>query len=150
MALLENISEDMKIAMKSGDKLRLETLRMIRAGLLEKQVEKRPSGGLTSDDEMAVLLSAAKKRKEAIEIYRQNNRNDLADQEEKELNIIQEYLPKQLSQSDIEDFVKKIIAEQNATSAKDFGRVMPFVMKELKGKADGKVIQETVKKHLGG
>lgn len=150
MSLLNKISDDMKIALKSGNKLRLETLRMIRAGLLEKQVEKRPSGGMTLDDELSVLLSASKKRKEAIEIYRQNNRNDLADQEEKELNIIQEYMPKQLSQADIEDYIKNVIAEQNATSLKDFGKVMPTVMKELKGKADGKLIQETVKKYLGG
>ncbi len=150
MSLLDKISDDMKIALKSGHQLRLETLRMIRAGLLEKQVEKRPSGGMTPDDELAVLITASKKRKEAIEIYRQNNRIDLAEQEEKELNIIQEYLPKQLSNSEIEAFVKKVIAEENATAAKDFGKVMPIIMKELKGKADGKVIQETVKKHLGG
>jgi uncharacterized protein len=150
MPLLEKISEDMKVAMKSGDKLRLETLRTIRAGLLEKQVEKRPSGGMTPDDETAVLISASKKRKEAIEIYRQHERNDLADQEEKELGIIQEYLPKQLSLSEIEEVIRKAIHDAEAISAKDFGKVMPVVMKELKGKADGKLIQETVKRLLGG
>ncbi len=149
MALLEKISEDMKIAMKSGDKLRLETLRTIRAGLLEKQVEKRPSGGMSADDEVAVLLAASKKRKEAIEIYRTNGRNDLADQEEKELGVIQEYLPEQLTPEEIESVVKKTVAEVGASSPKDFGRVMSAAMKELKGKADGKVIQEIVKKALG-
>jgi uncharacterized protein len=149
MPLLEKISEDMKIAMKSGQKLKLETLRTIRAGLLEKQVEKRPSCGMNQDDEKAVLISASKKRKEAIEIYRQHGRNDLAEQEEKELVIIQEYLPKQVSQSEIEDIVKKTISDVGATSTKDFGKVMPVVMKELKGKADGKIIQETVKRLLG-
>jgi len=149
MALPEKISEDMKVAMKSGDKLRLETLRTIRAGLLEKQVEKRPSGGMTSDDETAVLILASKKRKEAIEIYRQHGRNDLADQEEKELGIIQEYLPKQLALSEIEEIIKKNIQDIGAVSAKDFGKVMPVVMKELKGKADGRLIQETVKRILG-
>src|SRR5437867_7714371 len=103
MALMEKISEDMKSAMKSGEKLRLETLRMIRAGLLEKQVEKRPSGGMTAEDEIAVLNSASKKRKEAITVYREKGREDLASVEEKELGIIQEYLPKQLSAAEIEE-----------------------------------------------
>ena len=147
--LIDKISEDMKTAMKSGDKLRLETLRTIRAGFLEKQVEKRPTGGMSPDDEIAVLIAASKKRKEAIEVYRNNNRNDLADQEEKELTIIQEYLPAQLSLTEIEATVKRIIENVGATSAKDFGKVMPVVMKELKGKADGKLVQETVKKLLG-
>jgi uncharacterized protein YqeY len=149
MTLLEKIADEMKKAMKSGEKLRLETLRMIRAGLLEKQVEKRPSGGITAEDEIAVLISASKKRKEAIEIYRKVGREDLAGQEEKELAIIQEYLPKQMSEADIESFVKKVITETSASSQKDFGNVMPLVMKELKGKADGRLVQELVKKYLG-
>jgi uncharacterized protein YqeY len=146
---MEKIAEDMKTAMKARQQLRLETLRTVRAQLLEKQVEKRPSGGMTPEDEIAVLISAAKKRKESITIFRDNGRDDLADQETKELEIIQEYLPKQMSEEEIQDFVKKVIADVGAVSAKDFGKVMPVVMKELKGKADGKIIQDTVKKLLG-
>src|SRR5258706_9670124 len=101
MTLTEKIAEDMKSAMKGGDKLRLETLRSIRAGLLEKQVEKRPSGGMNADDELVVLISASKKRKESIDVFRKNGRNDLADQEEKELAIIETYLPKQLSVQEV-------------------------------------------------
>ena len=149
MALLEKISDDMKSAMKSGKKLRLETLRMIRAGLLEKQVEKRPSGGMTGEDEVAVLVAAAKKRKEAVTIYREKGREDLARTEEEELDIIQEYLPKQLSAAEIEELVKKAVSASGAATAKDFGKVMPLVMKELKGKADGKLVQEIVKRTLG-
>ena len=149
MALLEKISDDMKSAMKSGKKLRLETLRMIRAGLLEKQVEKRPSGGMTGEDEVAVLVAAAKKRKEAVTIYREKGREDLARTEEEELGIIQEYLPKQLSAAEIEELVKKAVSASGAATAKDFGKVMPIVMKELKGKADGKLVQEIVKRTLG-
>ncbi len=149
MTLLDKIANDMKTAMKSGEKLRLETLRTIRAGLLEKQVEKRPSGGMVAEDEIAVLNSALKKRKEASTIYRQNGRNDLAVQEDQELSIIQEYLPKQLTVSEVEQFVRQTINSIGAIGAKDFGKVMPLVMKELKGKADGKLIQETVKKMLG-
>ena len=149
MALMEKIASDMKDAMKGGHKLRLETLRTLRAGLLEKQVEKRPSGGMTPEDEIAVLNSALKKRKEASTIYRQNARIDLAEQEEQELAIIQEYLQKQLSQSEIEQLIQQMISTVGARGAKDFGKVMPLVMKELKGKADGKIVQETVKKLLG-
>jgi len=149
MGMMETIAEHMKVAMKSGEKLRLETLRTIRAGLLEKQVEKRPAGVMTPDDEIAVLTSAMKKRKEAILIYREHGRNDLADQEEQELKIIQEYLPKQLSQEEVAEIVKQAIAATGATSQKDFGKVMPAVMKELKGKADGRLVQDTVKKFLG-
>jgi uncharacterized protein len=149
MGLIDKISEDLKQAMKTGDKIRLETLRTIRAGLLEKQVEKRPTGGMTPEDEMSVVISSSKKRKESIEVFRNAGRNDLADQEQKELEIIQEYLPKQLSPNEVEEIVKVKINEVGATNGKDFGKVMPAVMKELKGKADGKLIQETVKRLLG-
>jgi uncharacterized protein YqeY len=149
MSMLETISEDLKAAMKGGDKLRLETIRSIRAALLEKQVEKRPQGGVTAEDEMSVLISLAKKRKESITIFRQNGRDDLANQEEKELSIIGEYLPKQLDANEVTQIIKRIVSEFGATSPKDFGKVMPAVMKELKGKADGKLIQETVKQLLG-
>ncbi len=149
MMLMEKIADDMKVAMKSGDKLRLETLRTLRAALLEKQVEKRPSGGMTPDDETGTLISASKKRRESIDVYRQNNREDLAVQEEKELAIIQEYLPKQLSTAEVEEIVKKIVTQVGPVTQKDFGKIMGPVMKELKGKADGKIIQECVKKFLG-
>jgi uncharacterized protein YqeY len=150
MTLNDTISADMKKAMKSREILRLETLRTVRAALQEKLVEKRPSGGMTPEDEIGVLISAAKKRKEAMELFRQGGRNDLADQEEKELAIIQEYLPKQLEQKELEEFLRQAILSTGATSPRDFGKVMSVVMKELKGKADGKVIQDTLKKLLGG
>jgi len=149
MTMLDKISEDLKAAMKGGDKLRLETIRSIRAALLEKQVERRPHGGMTVEDELAVLISTSKKRKESITVFRENGRNDLADQEEKELSIIGEYLPKQLGAEEVTAIIKRIISESGATSQKDFGKVMPLVMKELKGKADGKLIQESVKQLLG-
>ncbi len=149
MGMSDKISLDLKNAMKAGDKVRVETLRTLRAALLEKNVEKRPAGGMTAEDEIAAVMSQAKKRKESIEIFRQNGRNDLADVEEKELGIIQEYLPKQLTAEEIESAVKSVIAETGAASAKDFGKVMPAAMKVLKGKADGKVVQETVKRLLG-
>jgi len=149
MNLLDKISNDLKAAMKSRDTLRLETLRTVRAALLEKQVEKRPQGGMTPEDEIGVLISSSKKRKESITIFRENKREDLATQEEKELAIIEEYLPKQLSPAEIEEVVKRVVLSLGVATSKDFGKVMPLVMKELRGKADGKLIQETVKQVLG-
>jgi uncharacterized protein YqeY len=150
MSLKDTISQDLKNAMKSGEKLRLETLRTLRAALMEKEIEKRGSGNpMSPDDELGVLTTAAKKRKESIELFQNGGRPELADQERKELAIIQEYLPKQMSGEELDKAVRGIIAQSSATGPGDFGKVMPLVMKQLKGKADGRVIQETVKKLLG-
>lgn len=149
MTLLDRIGEDMKKAMKSGEKHRLETLRTIRAELQKMQVEKRPQGGMKPDDEVSVLVSASKKRKESIEIFRKGGREDLATAEEKELGIIQEYLPRQMSDTEVEDVIRNLIKTVGAASPGDFGRVMSAAMKELKGKADGRTVQQLVKKLLG-
>jgi uncharacterized protein YqeY len=151
MTLKEKISEDLKVAMKSGDRTRLETLRTLRAVLLEREIEKRGSGPpMTPDDELAVLTSAAKKRRESIEQFQKGGRMDLVDQESRELAIIQEYLPKQMSDEELTSLVKGVISEAGAATPADFGRVMPAVMKLAKGKADGKVVQDLVRKLLGG
>jgi uncharacterized protein len=150
MGLKEQISEELKAAMKLPDKTRLETLRTLRAALMEKEIEKRGSGQpVTPEDETAVMMSAAKKRKESIEQFEKGGRPELAQQEARELAIIQEYLPKQMSPEDVGEVIQRIVKETGATSAGDFGKVMPLVMKELKGKADGKLIQEMVRKQLG-
>jgi uncharacterized protein YqeY len=150
MVLKEKIGEDLKAAMKSGDKIRLETLRTIRAALLEREIEKRGSGNpISADDEVSVLTSAAKKRKESIELFQKGGRLDLVEQEGKELAIIQEYLPKQAAPEEIEQIVREAIASTGASGAAGFGKVMPAVMQKLKGRADGKMIQELVKKLLG-
>ncbi len=150
MALKDTISQDLKNAMKSGEKLRLETLRTLRAALMEKEIEKRGSSNpMTPEDEIGVLTTAAKKRRESIEQFQNGGRPELAEQERKELAIIQEYLPKQMSHEEIEISVREVIAQTGAAGPQDFGKVMPQVMKLLKGKADGRLIQETVKKLLG-
>jgi uncharacterized protein YqeY len=150
MSLKETISQDLKTAMKSGQKLRLETLRTLRAALMEKEIEKRGSGTpLSPEDELGVLTTAAKKRKESIEQFQLGGRMELAEQERQELAIIQEYLPRQISGDELEKVVRDIIAQTGAAGPADFGKVMPQVMKQLKGKADGRLIQETVKKMLG-
>ena len=149
MALNEQITEDMKSAMRSGEKLKLETLRSLRAHFIElsKRGDKKE---ITPEDELAVLMTAVKKRKEAIEMYRQGGREELAQQEEKELEIINLYLPKQVTPKEAEQVVLRLIAQTGASSAKDFGKVMPLAMKELKGKIDGKVVQELVRAKLEG
>ena len=134
--------------MKSGDTLRRETLRTIRAAMIELEkrgLDRKP----TDEDELQVLITATKKRKEAIELYEKAGRHDLAEQETRELAVINEYLPAQMPPEEVEKRVREIVAETGASSAKDFGKVMPAVMKELRGKAEGKLIQETVRRILG-
>jgi len=150
MSLIENISADINASLKAGKKTRLETLRTVLAALKEKVVEKRPKGGMTEEDEMAVLIQAAKKRREAADIYTTHGRTELASAEEEELKIIQEYLPKPLTQDELESMVRNIVTETAASGPGDFRKVMPLVMKEAKGKIDGKTVQSTVKKILEG
>jgi len=148
MSLKDKINEDLKAAMKSGDKLRLETVRSIRALILE--FEKSGAGrDLNADDELKMLTSAAKKRKDSIEQYRNAKREDLATKEESELKIIQEYLPKELNEDEIKEEVVKIAESIGAKIKEDFPKLMPQVMKALKGKADGKVVKAAVEKFLG-
>jgi len=148
MSLNDQINNDLKAAMKSGDKVRLDTIRLLRAAMIE--LAKRGGGGvITPEDELSVLMAATKKRKEAIEVYEKAGRPDLAQQERAELEVISLYLPKQLSVEEVAAIVQRIITETGASSAKDFGKVMPLAMKELKGKFDGKVVQEMVKAKLG-
>ncbi len=151
MNMRETIVKDLQAAMKKGDALRLATLRTVRAALMEKEIERRGAGSpMTEEDEIGVLVSAAKRRKESIDLFLAGGRKEMADQEQQELAIIQEYLPKQMSAGDVEEIVKRVIQETGAAGAKDFGKVMPAAMKQLKGKTDGKLVQETVKRLLGG
>ncbi len=148
MNLSDRINEDMKSALKKGEKLKLETLRTVRAQLIElaKRGTDKP---ITEDDELSALMSAIKKRKEAIDLYQQAGRKELVDQERQEMEIIQSYLPAQMSKEDAEREIVSIIGHLGASSPKDFGKVMGMVMKDLKGKIDGKLIQEIVKQKLG-
>ena len=148
MNLKDKINEDLKLAMKSGDKLKLETIRSIRALILE--FEKSGTGKeLNTEEELKLLSTAAKKRKDAIEQYKLAKREDLASKEEQELNIIQEYLPKQLTEDEIQEEVKNAAESIGAKSKEDFPKLMPQVMKLLKGKADGKIVKSAVEKFLG-
>jgi uncharacterized protein YqeY len=148
MNLTEKINQDLKTAMKSGDKLRTETVRSIRALILE--FLKSGSGKeLNEEEELKLLTGAAKKRKDSIEQYRNAGREDLAMKEEKELEIISEYLPEQYSRERIKAEVEKIAKQAGAVSKEDFPKLMPLVMKELRGKADGKEVRSVVEEYLG-
>ena len=149
MTLKETIDAHIKQAMLKKEALRLGTLRMIKAKLLEKEVEKRPSGGMTAADEMQVLITSAKMRKESIEEFDKAGRKDLADKERAELEIVQEYLPKQLSRDEVVKVVTDLAAQLNAKTQADFAKLMGAAMKELRGKVDGKIVQEIVKEKLG-
>ncbi len=147
MSLVERINEDLKGAIKSGDQVLLNTIRSLRAQIIEYQ--KREGGGtITPDDELSILLAAVTKRKEAIEMYTKAGRNDLMEQEKRELDIISKYLPQQMSREEAEAIIQSIITSVGATTIKDLGKVMPLAMKELKGKIDGKVVQDIVKSKL--
>ncbi len=147
MSLKEILNNEITKSMKSGNKLRLETIRGLRAALQEKEIAKRP-GKLTEEDELNVLTNAAKRRKESIEMFKKGGRFDLVEKETTELKIIEEFLPKQLNESEIIPILKNIILTLNANSAKDFGKVMSVATKELKGKVDGKILSDYVKKLL--
>lgn len=148
MILKDKISQDLKDAMKSGDKVRLQTIRSIRASILE--FEKSGSGKeMNSEEEIRLLSTAAKKRKESIEQFSNGGREDLAKAEESELQIIMSYLPEQLSAEDIEKEVIQISEKVGAVSKADFGKLMGAAVKEMKGKADGRIIKEIVEKVLG-
>lgn len=147
MSLKDKINNDLKEAMKSGDKTRLAVVRSIRALILE--FEKSGVGrDLNNEDELQMLTTAAKKRKDSIEQFRNAGRNDLADQEEAELKILQEYLPKQLNEDEIKAEVARLASQIGAKSKEDFPKLMPLVMKELKGKADGKIVKSIVENFL--
>jgi len=152
MSLKDRISEDIKTAMKAKDKVRLETVRSIKKVILEKEVSVRPQGqeSLTESQETEVLVQQAKQRREAIEMFRQAGRDDLVEQQVQELAIIEEYLPKQLSDEEVGAVVDEVITSVGASSIKDMGKVMGPVMQQLKGKADGQKIQAIVKAKLGG
>lgn len=151
MSLSDRLAADIKTAMKAKDKLRLNTVRSIKKTLMEKEVSLRAEGQdtLTSEQEIEVLVQQAKQRRDSIAQYREGGREDLAAQEAQELAIIEEYLPQQLSDEEIEATIDRAIAAAGATSMRDMGKVMGQVMPQVKGRADGKQVQAMVKAKLG-
>jgi hypothetical protein len=148
MALTEKINEDMKAAMRAKDKERLEALRSVKSALLLLQTEKGGNKEISEDAEVGLIQKLVKQRKESAEIYQKQNREDLYEKEIKEANILAEYLPKQLSEQELEESVKSIIDKSGASGPSDMGKVMGVASQELKGKAEGKAIAQKVKELL--
>ena len=150
MALKEQILEDLKTAMKAKDKDRLQVLRSLKAKFQEKEIAERKDGEatLTEDQAIAVLMKAAKQRKESITQFEAGNREDLAEKEKAELVIIEEYLPKMLTEDEVREVVSKKIADLGAEGPQDMGKVMGPIMGMLKGKADGGLVSKVVKEEL--
>lgn len=148
MTLFDKISEDIKAAMKARDKVRLETLRNIKKVFLEAKTAPGANDTLDDADAMKILQKLAKQGHETAKTYTDNNRQDLADEELAQAHIIEEYLPKPLTEAEIEDILKDIITETGAQSMKDMGKVMGMASKKMAGKAEGGVISGIVKRLL--
>ncbi len=148
MNIFDQISEDIKAAMKARDKVRLDTLRNIKKVFLEAKTVPGANDTLEDADALKIIQKLAKQGRETAQTYVANNRQDLADGELAQVAVLEEYLPKALSEAEIEAEVRKIIAETGASSMKDMGRVMGAASKQMAGRADGRLISEIVKRLL--
>lgn len=146
MSLLNDLQKDMVQAMKAKDKTRLSVIRMVRASLQNEAIQK--GSDLSTDNELSVLSRELKQRRESLEEFQKAGRDDLVDQLENEIIILQQYMPAQLSTEEITKLVKEAIHAVNATSVKEFGKVMGYLMPNVKGKADGSKVQQIVKEQL--
>ena len=149
MNLFDKISDDIKKAMLARDKVRLEALRGIKKEFIEAKTAKGAGGELSDDAAMKILVKMVKQRKESARIYADNNRPELADNELAEAAVIEEYLPKQLSDEELATELKAIIAQVGAEGPKDMGKVMGIATKQLAGRAEGRAISAKVKELLG-
>lgn len=148
MTLFDKVSEDIKESMKARDKVRLETLRNIKKVFLEAKTAPGANDTLEDADAFKILQKLAKQGRESARTYTDNGRQDLADAELAQAAVIEEYLPKQLGEDEIEAEVRKVIADTGAQSMKDMGKVMGIVSKQLAGRADGRAISAVVKRLL--
>lgn len=148
MSLEQKINQDIKSAMIAKDSIRLRGLRAIKSAILLAKTEKAGIEELTLEAEIKVLQKLVKQRKESGEIYKSQNREDLFQIELEEQQVIEEYLPKQLSKEEVEAVIKEIISETGATGMKDMGKVMGLANQKLAGQADGKTVSEVVKASL--
>ena len=146
--LFDQISNDIKEAMKARDKVRLEALRNIKKVFIEAKTEPGANDTLEDAQALKILQKLAKQGHDSADLYTSQNRPDLAEEEMAQVNVIESYLPKQMSEEEIEAVVKDIIAQTGAQSMKEMGKVMGIASKQLAGKADGKKISEIVKKLL--
>ena len=148
MSLSQQINADIKAAMLAKEKEKLEALRAVKAAFLVAQTEKGGSNELSEDTELKIIQKLVKQRKDSAEMYKANNRIDLYDKEIAQAKVIEQYLPEQLGEEEIQIIVEDIISSVEAKGMQDMGKVMGVATKKLSGKADGKVISQIVKKLL--
>ncbi len=141
-ALKERITQDMKEAMKERDILKVSTLRLLLAEIKNKEIDKR--GELTDEEILSLIQKAVKQREESIEQYRKGNRSDLVEKETKEIEILKSYLPEPLSEEELDRIIEETIKEVGAMGPKDMGKVMKAIMPKVKGRVDGKIVNERV------
>ena len=146
MSLKERLKEDMKAALKAKDKEKLSVIRMLQALIKNAEIDKR--GELTDEEIVSLLMKYAKQRRESIELYEKGGRQDLVEKEKRELQIVESYLPKQMSEEEIREVVTEVIKEVGASSPKDLGKVMQAVMPKVKGRADGSLVNRVVREFL--
>jgi uncharacterized protein YqeY len=146
MGLEERLIDEMKEAMKSNDKLRLSTIRMIRSAAKNKEIEQREK--LNDEDIQRVIQGMIRRGEDSLEQFRSGGRMDLVEKESKELEILRSFLPQSLSQEDILKIIDQSVEEVQASSLNDLGKVMKSVMPKLQGKADGKLVNQLVKQRL--
>lgn len=147
MSLRDEISKEVSAALKAGDKARLSTLRLLLSAVKYKEVDlRRP---LTDDEVRQVVSTLVRQRQDSIEQFTKGGRADLADKEEAEIKVLQGYLPAQMSATEVREIVKKAAAETGAAGARDMGKLMKAVMPLIKGRADGKLVNDIVKEVLG-
>ena len=150
MALLYNLTDELKSAMRAKDSMKLEALRAIKSAVLLAKTAGTGDTDLSEDDEIKILQKLVKQRKDSATIYREQNRDDLAETEEAQADVIAQFLPEQLSAAAIEKIVDEIIGKIGAEGMKDMGKVMGMASKKMLGKADGKTISDMVKQRLNG
>ena len=148
MSLQNDIMEGIKTAMKAKDTVTLESLRAVKSALLLAQTESGASGELSQEDEIKLLQKLVKQRKDSLEIFQQQNREDLALKEQEEIAVIEKFLPRQLDENELKDIISGIITTSGATSPADMGKVMGLATKQLAGKADGKTVSAIVRQLL--
>jgi hypothetical protein len=148
MSLEEQVMTGMKDAMKSKDEALLRGLRAIKAEIIKAKTEPGANGQVTAEGELKLLQKLVKQRKDSLEIFQQQHRTDLAKKEQEEIEVIEKFLPKQLSEAELQEALKAIIASAGATGPQDMGKVMGMATKQLAGKADGKTISAAVKSLL--
>ena len=148
MALREKLDEDLKSAMRAKDSLRMNTVRALKSAVKYREIELMKP--LDDAGILGVMATEIKRRRDSVEQYRAGNRADLADKEEAEIKILQEFLPQQLSAAEVEARVVEVIARVGAQGPKDMGAVMKALLPDVQGRADGKVVSELVKQRLAG